>query len=408
MSSIAKTSISLSKKDLTKSRIPPVASRNVVFYHQATAGQTVINLTALTMPSEMPTQVQITSDELSGAKLATNKKNLELTSSANGVLIQGLHYLVVDGYTIQLIGPYTTVGAELGEIFVGKIVNAPVSDLTVISARDIVKTTTAAVGQSIVNLGNEYQVGANPLENVGAVRIWINGVMALRGIDYLELDPDAAGFGSTIQLINTPTSVPWQIVAEFGIRSVTDQDALGTIESLSGAVKKIANDLADVAGTSSADYLNANPSEIERRTFGDIVLDLNTKYDSTRVISDITKTKWQRKILTTAYTSSQTIPQISFNNLTIGKTYRVTAVVAVSGPGAGGAGLFYNHDGVTILNIAAGAGTAVDGKSGGSVIFTATATSLIANAQTNATTIVANSTWGQLEELPNHEITNQW
>jgi hypothetical protein len=88
MSSIAKTSISISKKDLTKSRIPPVASRNVVFYHQATAGQITIDLNNLTMPSEMPSQVQATNDEISGARLSLNKKNLSVISSANGPLIQ--------------------------------------------------------------------------------------------------------------------------------------------------------------------------------------------------------------------------------------------------------------------------------------------------------------------------------
>jgi hypothetical protein len=271
MSSIAKTSISISKKDLTKSRIPPVASRNVVFYHQATAGQITIDLNNLTMPSEMPSQVQATNDEISGARLSLNKKNLSVISSANGPLIQGLDYVVADSYTIRLIGIYAGVGSELDEIFVGNINCAPISDLVVATSQDVVKTTTAAIGQTTVNLGNEYKVGANALENVGAVRIWINGVLALRDQDYSEVD-SGNGFGSTIELLSTPTLTAWSIVADFGVRAVTDQDALGTIESINGSILKLATDLADVAGTDVTDYLTANPSEVERRTFGDMVL----------------------------------------------------------------------------------------------------------------------------------------
>jgi hypothetical protein len=274
MSSIAKTSISLSKKDLTKSKNTLIASRNIVFYHKATKGQTTINLNSLSMPSEMPTQVQATADEISGARLSIFKKNLKLVSSSNGELIQGLDYLVVDSYTISLIGPYiTTSGAEASEIFVGTVVGSPMSDLTVVSTQNVIKTYTLAIGQNILNLAQEYQIGVNPLENIGSMKIWVNGVLAIRSSDYIEVD-GGTGFGSTIQFLSSPTSTPWQIVVDFGVRAITDTNAMGTIESLSGSILKIATDLADVAGTSATDYLTANPSEIERRTYGDSVLSL--------------------------------------------------------------------------------------------------------------------------------------
>lgn len=273
MSSIAKTNISLSKKDLTKSRIPPVGSRNVVFYHKATVGDLTINLLSLVMPSsEMPTAVQATNSEISGAQLMVNKKNLELTSSSNGKLIQDLDYVVIDSYIISLIGPYIGVGADADEIFVGTINSAPISDLVVASAKSVDKTYELAVGSTILNLGREYKVGANPFENVGSIKVFVNGVLALRDVDYTEID-SGNGYGSTIQFMVAPVSLPHQVAVDFGVMAITDNNAIGAIENLGGAIKKIADDLAVVAGTTASDYYSASPSEVERRAFGDMVLD---------------------------------------------------------------------------------------------------------------------------------------
>lgn len=271
MSSIAKSGISLSKKDLTKSRIPLVASRNVTFYHKASGGELSINLLALSMPSEMPTNVQATASEISGAQLAINKKNLTLQSSANGLLQQGLHYVVTSSTTINLIGLYAIAGAEVDEIFTGTINSAPISDLVVASAKSVAKTYELAVGQNILNLGYEYQTGQNINDDIGIIKVFVNGVLAIRGTDYEEVDA-GSGYGTTINFFAAPPSIPYQVVVDFGVMSITDNNAIGTIESLSGAVIKLAADLADVAGTDVLDYLTANPSEIERRAFGDMVL----------------------------------------------------------------------------------------------------------------------------------------
>jgi hypothetical protein len=277
MSSIAKANISLSKKDLTKSRIPPVASRNIVFYHKATVGQSTINLLSLTMPSaEMPSQAQATVDEITGAQLSINKKNLNLVSAAKGPLVQGLDYIVIDSYTISLIGVYQSVGAEPEEIFVGTVTGAPISDLVVASAKSVFKTYELAVGSTVLNLGQEYQIGVNPNDDIGILKIFVNGILALRGIDYDEVN-SGNGYGSTIAFKTAPVSIPHQVIVDFGVMAITDNNAIGAIESLGGAIKKLADDLAIVAGTSASDYLNANPSEVERRAFGDKLLNILSK-----------------------------------------------------------------------------------------------------------------------------------
>jgi hypothetical protein len=295
MSSIAKTSISLSKKDLAKSRISPVGFRNVVFYHKATAAQSTINLMALTLPSaEMPTVVQATTEELGSARLIVNKKNLKLTSSMKGDLIQGLDYIVADSTTILLIGPYETIGAEVDEIFVGVIVQAPVSDLVVASSKNVVRSYTLPVGQNTLNLAHEFKVNEFSSENIGIIKLFVNGVLALRNTgnssisldkDYYEVD-SGNGFGSTVYFNVAPIGTVHEIVVDFGVQAITDFNAIGMIESLSGSVKKIADDLAVVAGTTVGDYLNANPSDVERRGFGDQVLDHEVRLDAAEIAID--------------------------------------------------------------------------------------------------------------------------
>jgi hypothetical protein len=274
MSSIAKSKISISKKDLSKSRILPVGSRNIKFYHKANANDITINLLSLSLPSaEMPTVVQATIQEIDSAKLLFNKKNLTLTSSAKGELIQGLDYIVTSSYDIQLIGSAFTDGADQDEIFVGTINSAPVSDLITASAKNITKTYQLPVSQTTLSLGHEYKVGVNPNDKVGIIKVYVNGVLALRDEDYLEVD-SGNGYGSTIEFLIAPLVTPHEVVVDFGVMSITDNDALGTVESLAGSMKKIADDLAVVAGTSSEDYFNASPSDVERRVFGDTVLKL--------------------------------------------------------------------------------------------------------------------------------------
>lgn len=289
MSSIAKTSISLSKKDLTKSRIPPVGTRSVIFYHKASAGQQTINLFSLTFPSaEMPFVAQASPEELSSARLITNKKNLELTSSAKGPLIQGLDYIVVDSATMLLIGPYEGIGTEVDEIFVGKISQAPISDLVVASSKSVVRSYSLPVGQNTLNLAHEFKVGEFSSENIGIIKLFVNGVLAQRNTgnssvtldkDYYEVD-SGSGYGSTVYFNVAPVGTPHEIIVDFGVQAITDFNAIGTIESLSGSVKKLADDVAVMAGTTAGDYLNANPSEVERRGFGDMVLDHESRVDA--------------------------------------------------------------------------------------------------------------------------------
>jgi hypothetical protein len=414
MSSIAKSNISLSKKDLVKNRTAPIASRNVVFYHKATAGSLSINLLALVMPSaELPTQTQATLHEINSAKLISNKKNLRLRSVSKGELVQGLDYVVTSSYDIQLIGIYEGVGTEPDEIFEGVISSTPVSDLVVASAKSITKTYELPVGQTTLNLGNEYKVGVNPNDNIGIIKVFVNGVLAIRDTDYQEVD-SGNGYGTTIEFLAAPITLPYQVVVDYGVMSITDNNSIGAIESLAGSLKKISDDLADLAGTSSSDYFNASPSEVERRAFGDKVLELDEKFDTDLPLSQYTKTKWQRKTLPVSVNTSGPIAAYTYNNLSVGNTYKLTIHSNFSLPPSGftSARLDFTHNAALLISSRADMtdpGNAHNNVNGTSIVFVATGTTLTASFdQLGGGQLNGLSSFTILEELPNHEQTTQW
>lgn len=358
---ISKENFALVKKDMSKSRLNPQTAKRILFAHQVstiTPGLSVytIDLKNLTTPTEMLSNgfVQATQSEINGANLAIAKKNLRLVSSLKGPLIPWKHYIVADNYTITLINDLATA-LETGEIITGEI-DSQIGDLVPASVRSRLKTVSVPVGQRQVNLGLEFNVGSNTTERVGDIAVYVRGGSVLyRNTgnsstvldgDYYEMDA-GNGTGTNIMLNSSPTSAPLELYVDYGPVTVTNNDSLGTIQSIMGSVIKIAKDLAIVMGGSQTDYLNANPSDIERRTFGDSVLTLvglNISSRLTTIESNINKTAylseqqpsgtnggtsiaatWTNRILNTILDSAGVVSSLSSNQflLQVG-TYRIT------------------------------------------------------------------------------------
>lgn len=287
MSNIGKEGISLVKKD-NPGRLNPIVPKRIVFVHEIQSNQVglsvvPINLLTLSTPADMLANgfAQPSLGELNGSMIGSSKKNLRLSSSLKGPLIQDRHYKVVDNFTLNLIGDMAAA-VEAGEVLVGEI-DSQVGDLVPTSVRNRVKTVTVPIGQRTVNLANEFAVNAYPNERVGSVVLTTrNGSILYRNTgnsqtnldgDYYEVD-SGNGYGTTVVLNSAPISVAYEIFADFGPYSVTNTDSIGLIQNLSGSIIKIARDLSQLVGGSQTDYTTANPSDIERRTFGDYVLSL--------------------------------------------------------------------------------------------------------------------------------------
>jgi hypothetical protein len=123
-----------------------------------------------------------------------------------------------------------------------------------------------------------------------------------------------------------------------------------------------------------------------------------------QVISNSTKTKWQRKVMSLSNTPSQ----LNFNGLEIGKTYRLSFIVIFTGCAVGADLRFtasFGTDGILYADDNVGGG---EYRFYFEKTFVADASTVVFTEGSGGTRTLAVGTWSYLEELPNHEITTQW
>jgi hypothetical protein len=132
----------------------------------------------------------------------------------------------------------------------------------------------------------------------------------------------------------------------------------------------------------------------------------------------VKKNRWQRKTLAsdkTGASANTTLSDLTFSNLTVGNTYRVTLFFHGTTEAADTALVTITHDGGTIGIGRVGDGGDTSAYSGTtSVVFTATATSVtfVGSSFATTSTLVGNGTVAQthatMEELQNVELTTAW
>lgn len=292
MSLTGKEDISLSKMDVVESKQFASTTKKLVFAHKCSGGETGINLLSLTVPTELSANgfSNPSSAELAAAKMVFNKKSVKVRSSLSGELVQFDHYVIASSTQIQFVGALASMGAQPGEYFVVDLGDVPVNALAVADTRTVTRTYELAVGQTTLNLGDIYEVGAN-LDigsQIGAIKVTRNGALQLRNVsnvtaapladgNYQEID-NGTGYGATIVFNNAPVGQSDSVVVEFGNQIVSgDKNYIAALETLFGGFYKLAQDAAPIFGNSLSTYLTANPSQVERRAFGDLVLTLQTQ-----------------------------------------------------------------------------------------------------------------------------------
>ena len=134
-----------------------------------------------------------------------------------------------------------------------------------------------------------FKVNENPSNQVGAIKVYSDGVLLLRNVNnataddfadgnYEELD-SGNGYGTQIKL-NQPLSEDTAFVIEGGkMLGSADVQVWGGIEKLTGAIIKLAQEQAyNFYGSDDiSNILDASPQEIERRGFGDLLKSIETK-----------------------------------------------------------------------------------------------------------------------------------
>ncbi len=128
-------------------------------------------------------------------------------------------------------------------------------------------------------------------------------------------------------------------------------------------------------------------------------------------------TKWQVIELSSPTGPNASVhltSELQFNNLEIGKTYKVTAHVffqeSTSTNNDKNCSFNIIHDGNTLISLRHRDAESTDGRGamGGSRVFTATATTITNTTFLSNSIMTAGNSWIMLEELPNHEEVTDW
>lgn len=415
--------ISIGGEDVPKARSLNVTSKALRFAHKFTGGETALNLGSLIMPSEISTWSNPSSSEIAAANLLSTSANLIIKSSTGAELMEGVDFVVTSNSGLAFINGYSP---QPGEIIIGRF-NLPVSSILVSDAKEYRKTVPVVAGQTIVNVGFEYKVNQNPTQQIGDVRVNLNGLSKLlRNVgnataapladgNYEEYDPTNSGYSTAIRL-NNPIAADGFMVFEGGLALASaDVKIFGALDRLGAIVTKLAEDASyGFHGDNDLTrYLTASTSEVERKTFGDLLVDGLLRV----AVLEAERIPYQIKTLSSNILVDQSdIPSLRLNNLTIGKTYRLSMNFSVINGDSNGR-LTAQHNGNVILRIGqktTGVNNEDRATVGNSVIFTATATTVIFNynefdvgaqAEGNGTT---SETFVQLEELDRHLATTQW
>lgn len=420
MSGLGKNGNTLEKTDIGFENKPRLSSSAFMFAHEAAGGELIIDLENLTTPTDYAAEgfTNLSAAEISEMNLTIFKKRLKLISSLNGELIQYDTYKVISPTQISLIGAYSTEGLDEGEIIVGHLEKIEIATLP--DARMKQRTYIMTAGQTLIPLGLTYNVGEG-LElglNIGDIKVFRQGKLIYRNTGNATADPSEDGgyeeSGPAAITLNIPAVAGEIIMVELGcVAPSGDAEFQSALENLHGAVTRLAQDAAEGfhGDEDLSRYLNVNPSEADRVTFGDLLLDLFNRFDTTQKLSEYTKTKWQKKTMTTNNTPSQ----MNFNNLVPGRTYRLRAQAYVYGDvTVGDVTMIASHDGNEVLQI-----TTLEQNpywhpsgiiAGSSGLFTATATTITFTKTGGGGNLYAGAsdTFAILEELPNHEETTDF
>ena len=345
-----KNSIHYTRKDTDTSKSIAVGFKKMKFWHEPTQGDTVIDLNSLTFPSSgVPTNAtQPSATELTGAKLLINKDNFTLISSLSGVLDFD-SYEITGNMEITL-----SEGTEEGELFTGIIDHVPRTGLQVLDTVPGVQTFTLTAGSDEVVTSTNFELNAHPTKQIGAVMVFLDGQLMLRNVSNVAAAPAADGnyqelgtgsSGSSIKFNETSgVDREVQIVPTATFNVAPTDTMMALIEKVAGENNKIIPTVAALAGVPESTFTSA-PSAVDGANFGQRVVDLENLYDKTQ-----TKLLTSSSVQNTA-NNALDVTELTFNNLTIGKDYRIDydlMIVSQFG-GAGDTFLYQIDDGGTVL-----------------------------------------------------------
>jgi len=272
--------ISIRKEDFPGGK-DKIGTASLVFAHQASGGETSVNLGALVAPASMVSNgfVNPSPSQISAANLFFFRKNLSLFSSLRGQIHDYDSYTVATGMMINL-----KFNLEEDEIILGKIQAVQSVGPLGADVKPFHVTYELPVGQTIVPLGVTFKVnqGAN-MQASPVMLVFRNGQAMLRNVgnapaspyadgNFCEID-SGNGYGTSIEFNTPPSGTADSINVFFLALSVEGTpEIFSSIERIAGIVYAMAQDLAAATGEPVTNYMAASVSEIDRMTYAAMVL----------------------------------------------------------------------------------------------------------------------------------------
>lgn len=293
MSITGKSVKSLKKQDLINQKSPAVAFRKISFAHKATLNDTGFNLTTLNPPSELTSNgfSQPSGSELAAISLQFYAKNLTLTSAARGLLVPFQDYTIGGNQQINFLPNFGNALAD--EIFYGVIDPVAKTGSLVADTNFILKTGTLSAGATDFNVGGSWKTNINPTQQLGAVSVYLDGVLQFRNAGNATAAPSADGnYQEVDNGSGDCTLIKFNIADNLNDRvcmvmsnaiSVVRPDGSvnDSIEKIQGSLDTVIATVADLAGVATTNF-NAAPTTPQLKQYGDrvIALETNAAYEN--------------------------------------------------------------------------------------------------------------------------------
>lgn len=284
---------SLKKQDLINQKSPAVGFKKISFGHKATLNDTGFNLTTLNPPTELTSNgfSQATTAELASVSLQFYAKNLTLFSSARGYMVPFQDYAIGGNQQINFLPYFGNALAD--EIFYGTIDPVARTGSLVADTNFILKTGTLSAGAVDFNVGGSWKTNINPTQQLGAVNVYLDGVLQFRNSGNITAAPSADGnYQEVDNGSGECTLIRFNIADNLNDRVVMvmsnaisvirpDGSINDSIEKIQGSLDAVISTVADLAGVATTNF-NASPTTPQLKQFGDrlITLETNVAYEN--------------------------------------------------------------------------------------------------------------------------------
>ena len=280
MSVIGRGTKSIRKQDVAEQKSVSLSFKKIVFAHKANAGETGINVTSLSAPSEMTSNgfANPAVSTITRVNIYQHRNNVKIVSSLSGLLMPYLSYTINSSTYIAFNG-FTAAQDEIFTVYLDEV---PTTSLSVVDGDPIIASGTLLAGQTDFNIGMPIEINKYPSQQIGAVMVYVDRGLQYRKVgnvtggdgDYIEV-PVAGGLGSLIRFDASLVDRFVTVVSNGVVAERPDGSMTAMIENVQGQIDQIVPTVAALAGVPETNF-QISPNSVDLKQFGDSVIDLQS------------------------------------------------------------------------------------------------------------------------------------